>query len=259
MKLYTPSRYEGKDFILRLFQIGDAKILYEAVSSSVEHLKPTMPWATKNYSLKDAQDIIQVKKEEAKDGTDFLIGIFSKDEEKVLGGTGFHRLSMRSQVAEMGMWIRQDLANQGLGTRVAKAMTEWGLYEWPWQRLEWRCNANNKSSIMVAKKIGMEQEGCLKSHCLDHNGHRRDTVIFGKYLYHGTDVRGAHVRTLEPCDARDLGKLHSVVWVETYWSIAPSRATLVQLTSISTKDEAEGPSAPHAESSGCECAHSLEA
>jgi hypothetical protein len=78
--------------------------------------------------------------------TDFVVEIWAPDESRLLGGCGYH------------LW--------------------WGFEEWPWVRLSWRCSSSNLASQRVAEKAGLQREGILRSHALDPDGSRRDTVCY---------------------------------------------------------------------------------
>ena len=108
------------------------------------------------------------------------MGIWSPDESRLLGGCGYHLregpLELRN--AEIGMWIRGDVAGHGLGTAALCALLRWGFSAWPWLRLSWRCSSANRASQRVAEKAGMQREGVLRSHAIDPDGSRRDTVCY---------------------------------------------------------------------------------
>jgi hypothetical protein len=66
----------------------------------------------------------------------------------------------------------------GRGRGVLEATIRWGLQDWGWLRLEWRCNSNNLASRRCAEKAGM-----LRGAYDEITGGRRDTVCYG--LCHG--------------------------------------------------------------------------
>jgi RimJ/RimL family protein N-acetyltransferase len=112
--------------------------------------------------------------------TDFALGIWQLDESRLLGGCGYHLREgpLHLGNAEIGMWIRAEAAGRGLGTAALRALLRWGFSEWPWVRLSWRCSAANEASQRVATKAGLQREGVLRSHAVDPDGSRRDTVCY---------------------------------------------------------------------------------
>ncbi|HEX2871890.1 MAG TPA: GNAT family protein [Polyangiaceae bacterium] len=177
---FAPERYEAPDFVLRSYDAGDGSLVAAATRESYEHLRPWMSWATEEQSVDDAE--ISARRFRAKYLTneDFLIGAFSRDGARLLGGTGFHLREgpLSGGCAEIGMWVRASEAGRGLGTRLLGAMLSWGFSEWPWLRLAWRCDDRNRASMRVAEKCGLRLEGLLRGQAAEVGGGRRDTASF---------------------------------------------------------------------------------
>jgi ribosomal-protein-serine acetyltransferase len=148
---------------------------------SIEHLKRFMPWAKETQTYEESYAVIERSMQAYRNCEDFMLGIFSSDGMSQWGGTGFHLregpLAMRS--AEMGMWVRADLAFQGLGTQFLTSMLRWGFDVWGWERLTWRCDVENIPSARLALKVGFQQEGRLCGHRRHQDGSRTDTLCFG--------------------------------------------------------------------------------
>ena len=178
--LVPPERTEGAGFVLRSLLPGDGPALREASLASYEHLRPWMPWATREQTEAEAERYVRSCRGRWLLAEDFAIAIFSSDEHTVLGGCGFHlregRLATRS--VELGMWIRASHAGAGLGTRVLTSLLAWGFEEWPWLRQSWRCDASNLASVRAAEKAGMTREGLLRGQKALVGEGRRDTLCF---------------------------------------------------------------------------------
>lgn len=177
--LFAPERYETPEFVLRSYQPGDGPLMNEAVNSSYDHLKTFMIWARPDTPLEESEKLVRQWRGKYLLAEDFVIGIFSPSEERLLGSTGFHPRTFTSEIAETGMWLRADAAGRGLGTAVLRAMLRWGFTEWPWQRLYWRCDTRNLASARTAEKAGMRLEGTLRGDMSDSDGIYRDTHYFG--------------------------------------------------------------------------------
>ncbi|MEM7165148.1 MAG: GNAT family protein [Planctomycetota bacterium] len=176
----APLRLATDHFVLRCYQPGDGAALREAVSSSYEHLKTYMHWATPDQTEEEAELTVRQLGGKYLTGEDYTMGIWAPDESQLWGGTGFH-LRDGPRVwrnAEIGMWIRADRSNAGLGTQVLTALLRWGFEEWPWQRVSWGCDPKNLASARVAEKAGLTREGLLRSQQQTVAGERRDTVLF---------------------------------------------------------------------------------
>jgi RimJ/RimL family protein N-acetyltransferase len=175
-----PDRFDHPEFVLRSYQPGDGASLSEAVSTSYDHLKTFMTWATPDQGVELSEQLCREFRARWLLATEFFVSIWERDGSRLLGGGGYHlregALELRN--AEIGMWIRASAAHRGLGTRVLGALLDWGFSEWPWLRLSWRCSAANAASQRVAEKVGLRREGVLRSHTVDPDGQRRDTVCY---------------------------------------------------------------------------------
>ena len=178
--LIAPERYAADSFVLRCRRPGDGAQVAEAVNASYEHLKVFMDWAKPGQSVEHYEKVSREFYGKWLQATDFPVGIWDRDEARVLGGCGYHLREGPLELgnAEIGMWIRGDAAGRGLGTAALTALLRWGFSEWPWLRLSWRCSAFNAASQRVAEKAGMRREGVLRSHAIDPNGTRRDTICY---------------------------------------------------------------------------------
>lgn len=178
--LAAPQRLARADFVVRAYRPGDGERLAEAVNASYAHLKTFMPWAKPHQSVEESEGRCRDFAGKYLSSTEFVLGIWAPDESRLLGGTGFHLREggLKLRNAEIGMWIRGDAAYRGLGSAVLRALLAWGFGEWPWLRLAWRCSGANGASQRVAEKAGMLKEGVLRSHSVDPDGSRRDTVCY---------------------------------------------------------------------------------
>ncbi len=163
---------------IRHYTAGDGPALRIATISSYEHLRPWMPWATREQTEEEAESNARRFCARYMLNEDFVLGAWIEDE--LVGGTGFHLRSMplTARSAEIGMWIRGDRAAQGLGTRVLGQMLDWGFTEWGWQRLTWHCDTRNLASAQVARKNGLNLEATLHGDTVDVEGRRRDAYLF---------------------------------------------------------------------------------
>jgi RimJ/RimL family protein N-acetyltransferase len=178
--LFAPERYAGDSYVLRSYDVGDGSLLSEAVDESFEHLRPWMPWATAHQSVETSEQLVREFRARYLLAENFVIGIFSPDGARLLGGTGFHLREgpISTGCAEIGMFIRQSEAGHGLGARVLTGLLDWGFTAWPWLRLAWRCDLRNLASVRVAEKCGLRHEGILRGQQAHVGDGRRDTACY---------------------------------------------------------------------------------
>ena len=177
---FAPERRIAEGFVLRSYDVGDGVLIADAVNESYAHLKPWMPWAKPDQSVEESERLARVFRARYLLAEDFVIGIFSADETRLLGGTGFHLHvgPSASDGAEIGMFIRASEAGRGLGTRALREMLCWGFSHWPWFRISWRCDQRNSGSVRVAEKAKLRLEGVLRGQRAPVGEGRRDTACY---------------------------------------------------------------------------------
>ncbi|HOU14337.1 MAG TPA: GNAT family protein [Anaerolineae bacterium] len=177
---FAPEHYVTEEFTIRSYVPGDGPLLAEAVNASYEHLKRFMVWAKPHTEEIEAEQTVRRFRGEYLLSTNFVLGIFSPDGKRLLGGSGFHLREgeLSNRAAEIGMWIRADAAHKGLGPRVLRAILTWGFTEWPWERLTWRCNEENIASRRTAERAGMQFEGRFRAVTRLPDGTRETTLLF---------------------------------------------------------------------------------
>jgi RimJ/RimL family protein N-acetyltransferase len=119
----TPSmRIEVEELVIRPYRPDDARELMEAVSDSIEHLRPWMPWIQfEPQDIYDKRTLIKSFSEEWESRTGFTMGIFLGD--RVVGGTGFHVRGPNDSL-EIGYWVRTGHTRQRIAARCAAALTD---------------------------------------------------------------------------------------------------------------------------------------
>ena len=156
-------RIETPRFIIRCWEPKDAHLLKKSIDESREHLKPWMPWVHG-----DPEEIeVYINRLRGYRGRfdqdeEYVYGIFNKDEDKVLGGTGFHN-RVGPNATEIGYWIHGDHINQGYATEAVLTLTRIAFEVNKVIRVEIHCDPENHASAAIPKKLGYEFEAILKN------------------------------------------------------------------------------------------------
>ncbi len=162
--------------VIRCWQPVDAPLLKAAIDSSIEHLRPWMPWAENEPTDLDAKiALLRHWRGQFDLGQDFVYGIFSSDEAEVLGGTGLHT-RLGPDAREIGYWVRSDRINQGIATETAAALTRVAFEIDRLDRVEIHCHADNVRSAAVPRKLGFTHEATLRRRKVA--GKVRDTLVW---------------------------------------------------------------------------------
>jgi RimJ/RimL family protein N-acetyltransferase len=137
-----------------------------------------MPWAEgEPEELQTYIDRLRSFRAKFDLGEDFIYGIFSRDETKVLGGSGLH--TRRGEHArEVGYWLHKDYLNQGLATEVSAVLSKVAFEVDQVHRVEIRCDPKNVRSIAIPRKLGFKHEATFREDTKLSNGEWRDTMVW---------------------------------------------------------------------------------
>lgn len=147
-----PEVVETPRLVLRRWRVEDAPRLHEAVTASVEHLRPFMAWiAAEPVPLAAREARIIEWEQDWADGGDVTYGVWADDQ--VVGGTGLHR-RLGADGLEIGYWIHVDHVEQGYATELARALTSTALAQPGVTRVEIHHDEANVRSARVPQRLG---------------------------------------------------------------------------------------------------------
>jgi RimJ/RimL family protein N-acetyltransferase len=171
-------RVQTARLVLRCWQPADASLLQTAITASVEHLRPWMPWVeTEPEEIQQKIDRLRLFRGKFDLGEDFIYAIFNHDESQVLGGTGLH-LRIGAAAREIGYWIHKDYINQGLATEASAALTKVAFEVDQVNRIEIHCDPRNVRSAAVPKKLGFHHEATLRQREQAADGRWLDRMVW---------------------------------------------------------------------------------
>jgi len=182
--------------VVRCWQPEDARLLKEALDSSLDHLRPWLPWAADEPQPLAAKVELLRRFRGAFDlGEDFVYGIFSADGSEVVGGTGLHT-RVGEGAFEIGYWIRASRVGEGLATEAAGALTRVALEVCGADRVEIRVDPANERSLSVPRKLGFAAEATLRRRLPAKAGETelRDAVVFVLFR---EELAGTHAASIE--------------------------------------------------------------
>lgn len=171
-------RIETARTVLRCWQPADAPLLAAAVTASVEHLRPWMPWVdAEPMELAARVKLLRSFRAAFDRDDDYIYGIFTPDESAVLGGTGLHT-RLGDDALEIGYWIHVDHVKQGLATEIAAALTKAAFALHHVHRVEIHCDPLNTASASVPRKLGFVHEATRRQDARRPDGSYRDSMIW---------------------------------------------------------------------------------
>jgi RimJ/RimL family protein N-acetyltransferase len=180
MGVIPPYRIESERLVIRCWEPEDAPLLKEAVDSSLDHLRPWMPWAQfEPQSLDEKLELLRSFRGQFDLGTNFVYGLFEPDESRALGGSGLHPRGGEGSL-EIGYWIRVDAIGRGLATELSAVLTRVGIETCALGRVDISVDPENERSLAIPRKLGYVEEGRLRRRLppKEEGGARRDQVMF---------------------------------------------------------------------------------
>lgn len=163
--------------LLRCYTPADAPLLAEAITESIEHLLPWMPWAAAEPEPLQAK-IERLRRFRANFDLDkdFVYGIFNPQEKRLLGSTGLHP-GIGKDALEIGYWLHKDYIGRGYATETAAALTKVAFEVHKVERVEIHCAVENARSAAVPRRLGFRHEATLKNRSYAH-GHACDQMVW---------------------------------------------------------------------------------
>ena len=144
-----PWGIETKDFRIRILTINDVVKDYDAVMSSIDHLRgvfgPSISWPSADLTLE--QDLIDLgwHQKEFQIGSSFAYTVMNLDETRCLGCVYVDPSEKVGYDAKVILWVRQSEIRKGLDEKLFSAVKIWLSEEWwfttvafPGRKLSWQ-------------------------------------------------------------------------------------------------------------------------
>jgi hypothetical protein len=133
----VPATLETKEFRLRMLTVNDVVKDYDAVMTSVEHLKTIWPKSSWPEDLTFEQDLIDLgwHQKEFQRRRSFAYTVVTPSESEVTGCVYINPTPKRGYDAVVFLWARQSELKGGLETRLYAAVREWVAKEWPFKKV----------------------------------------------------------------------------------------------------------------------------
>ncbi len=175
-----PYRIETDRLVIRCYDPRDAPLLRDAVDTSLEHLRPWMPWARPDPStVEETVQLLRTFRGDFDRDTNYVYGVFSRDESRQLGGSGLHPRGGPDSV-EIGYFIRADSIGQGYATELTAVLTRVGFEICGLERVDLQIEPDNERSLKIPHKLGFTHEGRLRRRLepRDEGLPRPDSMLF---------------------------------------------------------------------------------
>ena len=135
----VPEKLETPRFLLRMLSINDVVKDYEAVMTSVDHLRgvfgPKSSWPSPDLTLE--QDLIDLgwHQKEFQRRTSFAYTVMDPTESECLGCVYLYPTEKSGFDAVVILWVRKSERAKGLDPILFEAVKEWVAKKWPFEQV----------------------------------------------------------------------------------------------------------------------------
>ena len=134
----VPEELRTKDFILRPLKVNDLIKDYEAVMSSIDHLRGRMDDSDWPVGLTIEENLIDLgwHQREFTLGHSFAYTVVSLDGEDCLGCCYIYPSEKSESEVDVFYWIRKDRLAEDLENRLGEALKKWLQDAWPFKTFD---------------------------------------------------------------------------------------------------------------------------
>jgi ribosomal-protein-serine acetyltransferase len=147
--------------------VDHAASVWAAVQASLPELRPWMPWAADD-TYEQNREFLKMCETMWERGEGWTFTLFVQGQAAGTLGIGGYEPLIRC--AELGYWIRTDLAGRGLATEATAAAVDFGFKQVGLHRIELHAGLENFGSTRVAEKVGFRRVGVLRHGSRGENG-----------------------------------------------------------------------------------------
>lgn len=178
--LDIPTQLETERLLLRApHRTGDGNIVNQAIRDSFEELRAWLPFAQKLPAVEETEINLRNAHINFFKRESFRFLIFHRETEEFIGTVSLQGIDWDIPKCEIGYWINTKCGGNGYMTEAVKVLTDFGLNQLDFKRIEIRCESTNLKSRAIPEKLGYELEGILQNDDLSADGIRlTDTCIY---------------------------------------------------------------------------------
>ncbi len=175
-KVYLPDRISSQRLVLRKLEASQAESMFTYVNEDRSRLQKFLPWVQFARSVEDELDYIQTTRAHWDQYELFDYAIFRTEDDLYLGNLGVHTIYWENSCCELGYWLLGKFEGQGYMREAVAVLTDI-CHDAGFNRVEIRCDPENKRSAGVPLGLGFNYEARLKENVSWGDGYR-DTLIY---------------------------------------------------------------------------------
>jgi ribosomal-protein-alanine N-acetyltransferase len=169
-------RLETARLVLRPFTVADAPAVQQHCGD--RRIADTTLLIPHPYPDGAAETFIASHRPDFAAGTSATLAVTERAGGAVVGAIGLS-LDLAQLRGELGYWIAVPCWNRGYATEAGRAVIAWAFADLGLERVEAHHLVRNPASGRVLQKLGMRQEGVLRSWIVKW-GVREDVAVYGR-------------------------------------------------------------------------------
>lgn len=179
-----PSSLETDRLLLRVpFLSGDGRVVNKAIRESIGELSKWLPFAQEIPPVEETESNLRNAHIKFLARESFRFLIFHKETDDYIGTSSIHNIDWEVKSGDIGYWIDKKYSGNGYMTEAIKRLTDLGMNQLAFNRLEIRCEAANVKSQAIPEKLGFKLEAVLKNEDLSADGKTlTDTYVYGMIM-----------------------------------------------------------------------------
>lgn len=171
----------GEKVVLKITKptLQMAKTMFKVVDTNRKHLKPWLAWEKLTKKVEDTLKYLFDKEEKTKLGQKVEYGIYVNN--NYIGNIGVFDIDKEKKSAEIGYWLSKESTGNGYMAEAVKIIENEFFENFQLNRLQIKCDEQNKASIGVAKKCRYKLEGKHREDSYsEYFKGFRNTLVFSK-------------------------------------------------------------------------------
>lgn len=176
--LDLPERFETSRLVLRPYREGDGAAFFDAVDEDRKDLSQWLGWVDQHRTVADAESYVRDMAGKWTTRESLILGIFSKDQKTLYGGTGFHGFDWKVPSLEIGWFLRKSARGQGVGSDAVRLCCQLAFEHIGANRVWGSVDVLNDRSWRLFERVGFTREAHMRGDCRDHHGAVRDTFAY---------------------------------------------------------------------------------
>lgn len=179
----VPLEFVTDRLIIRAPMPGIGAELFESIQASLTELRPWLPWVhDPNLSPESVE--AEARRAHARFLTrdDLRFHMFLRENGRLIGGTGLHRINWSVPKFEIGYWVDSRHTGKGYAYETSKGLTDFAFDRLKARRVEIRCDSLNARSKAIPERLGFEFEGelCNFMAAFDDPTQIRNMLVYAK-------------------------------------------------------------------------------